>query len=583
MNNFQKFLLTFGGFISYMLADGYTYSMGILYSELMNAFHLSSVETATLPGMIFAMPQFFAPFLCPLLDTYGLSSGSAWGAFLMWIGCFVSAFANNFHVLYLTLGILTSIGLQLTYLSALMSVTARFENSSFFGLAIGFTMCGSGVGAFASNYLLAWLLSIWNWREVLLIESAIILNILVAASCFHHLDAEINEKALVKHELNHPDDIEDTNHQNKYSSEVNLATDCLITKYCWNSIRFCLCIPSLFRFRKYRFISINSNIVSINAENSHHHIINKKGMNKTKFSNRLLTFGCPQCLQAFSLNFKKLFSPKLWKNSNFLFYVIANGLAGAGVVIPWTFIYDHVLTSLSNLNDQNLIGDVNNKDISWLPSLIGFGLLFGQLFYGLITSQFGDIGACCKNYNQHCSFGNDGSCYRLNCCRSPIITKCSLSKYRFHLVVFLMTLLLNSACTLTMALVPLQSIRSESKYFDLFSYQEGKLLALACFFVGVSNGGLYVMFPQLIIDIVGTELWSPGLGLFLTFNGIMNLCGTNIGGKIYDARGSYQIALLVAAFLPLIAFLLVVIKELITSVIESYTISVDSDSLQEEV
>lgn len=88
MNDFQKLLLIFGGFVSYMLADGYTYSMGILYSELMSAFHLSSVETATLPGMIFSMPQFFAPFLCPLLDTYGFSSGSAWGALLMWVGCF---------------------------------------------------------------------------------------------------------------------------------------------------------------------------------------------------------------------------------------------------------------------------------------------------------------------------------------------------------------------------------------------------------------------------------------------------------------------------------------------------------------
>ncbi|CAH8661648.1 unnamed protein product [Schistosoma margrebowiei] len=530
MNDFQKILLIFGGFVSYMLANGYTYSMGILYSELMSAFHLSSVETATLPGMIFSMPQFFAPFLCPLLDTYGFSSGSAWGALLMWVGCFVSSFANSFHILYLTLGILTSVGLQLTYLSALMSVTAQFENSSYFGLAIGLTMCGSGVGAFGSNYLLAWLLSTWNWREVLLIESAILLNILVTASCSHHLDAELNAKTLVKHELSYPDGIEDTNHQNKYPSEEDFASDCSITKYFWNSIPLCLCIPSLFRFRNYRPLLSHSNIIKINAENSDY----------------------------------------------------ANGIAGAGVVIPWTFIYDHVLTTLSYLNAQNSIGDINNQDISWLPSLIGFGLLFGQLFYGLITSQFGDIGTCCKNNNQDCKVENGSSCCQPNCFQS-VNKKFSSSKYKFHLVIFLITLLLNSACTLTIALVPLWSVQSELKHFELFSHQEGKLLALACFFVGISNGGLYVMFPQLIIDIVGTELWSSGLGLFLTFNGLMNLCGTNIGGKIYDTRGSYQMALLIAAFLPLFAFLLVVMKEIFTWLMKSSTLSANSDSMQRQI
>uniref|UniRef100_A0A3Q0KPF3 Monocarboxylate transporter 14 n=3 Tax=Schistosoma mansoni TaxID=6183 RepID=A0A3Q0KPF3_SCHMA len=536
----------------------------------MSDFHLSSVEAAILPGMIFSMPQFFAPFLCPLLDTYGFSSGSAWGALLMWIGCFVSSFANSFHVLYLTLGILTSIGLQLTYLSALMSVTAQFENSSYFGLAIGLTMCGSGVGAFASNYLLAWLLSIWTWREVLLIESAILLNILVTASCSHHLDAELNAKTLVKHE------IEDTNHQNKYPSEADLASDCSITKYFWNLIPLCLCIPSLFRFRKYPLLSSHSNIIKTNAENSDYDIVSKERINGMRFSNRSLSFGCPQFLQEFTSNFKRLFSPKLWKNPNFLFYVIANGIAGAGVVIPWTFVYDHVLTTLYYLNDQNSIGDINNQDISWLPSLIGFGLLFGQLFYGLITSQFGDIGTCFKNNNQDSKVENGSTCCQRNCFQS-INKKCPSSKYQFHLAIFLITLLLNSACTLTLALVPLWSVQSESKHFELFSHQEGKLLALACFFVGISNGGLYVMFPQLIIDIVGTELWSSGLGLFLTFNGLMNLCGTNIGGKIYDTRGSYQMALLIAAFLSLFAFLLVVMKEIFTWLMKRSTLSANSD------
>ncbi|KAK4475273.1 hypothetical protein MN116_002345, partial [Schistosoma mekongi] len=377
MNNLQKLLLIFGGFVSYMLADGYTYSTGVLYSEFMNAFHLSSSETAILPGMIFSMPQFFAPFLCPLLETYGFSSGSAWGALLMWTGCFVSSFANNFHILYLTLGILTSIGLQLTYLSALMSVTAQFEDSPFFGLAIGLTMCGSGVGAFASNYLLAWLLSSWSWREVLLIESAILLNILVTASCSHHLDAELSTQLLIKRQFFCSDDMEDKkNCLNQYNSEKHHASGSTVKKYFWNSIRFCLCFPSLFRFQTYRLLLSNSNNLSITMEYIDQDITNKEIIVRPNYSTKLSSCACPQFTHSFSSNYKKLFSSKLWTNHNFLFYVIANGITGAGVVIPWTFIYDYVSTTLSYLESQNLIGSVSNKDISWLPSLIGFGLLF---------------------------------------------------------------------------------------------------------------------------------------------------------------------------------------------------------------
>ncbi|KAH8869014.1 Monocarboxylate transporter 14 [Schistosoma japonicum] len=99
----------------------------------------------------------------------------------------------------------------------------------------------------------------------------------------------------------------------------------------------------------------------------------------------------------------------------------------------------------------------------------------------------------------------------------------------------------------------------------------------------MSNGGLYVMFPQLIIDIVGADLWSPGLGLFLTFNGFMNLCGTNIGGQIYDTRGSYEIAFVIAAFLPLIAFLLMIIKEVFTWLIKGSASSANPNSSQEQI
>ncbi|CAH8668979.1 unnamed protein product [Heterobilharzia americana] len=217
-------------------------------------------------------------------------------------------------------------------------------------------------------------------------------------------------------------------------------------------------------------------------------------------ASKLQLCACPQFFQALSANFKQLFSPKLWKNSNFIFYVMANGITGAGVVIPWTFIYDYVLSTLTYLNQEQQIGSVSNDDISWLLSLIGFGLLFGQLFFGLITSQFGDVKTLCINCSKNIGI-DDCCCYKPTSCQITSIKK-------------------------------------------------------------------------LIIDIVGIELWSAGLGLFLAFNGAMNLCGTNIGGRINDIRGSYQMAFLIAAILPLISFLLMVAKELFPWLRHRSTLSV---------
>lgn len=57
-------------------------------------------------------------------------------------------------------------------------------------------------------------------------------------------------------------------------------------------------------------------------------------------------------------SFLCLFSPTVWTNAPFLIYVLANGLAAAGVVIPWTFVYDYVrtqwVTGLDSASDFSL-------------------------------------------------------------------------------------------------------------------------------------------------------------------------------------------------------------------------------------
>ncbi|VDP92067.1 unnamed protein product [Echinostoma caproni] len=129
MDLLQRCLIVFGGFLSYFLADGYTYSVGVFYSHLMSKFDASSSSSAVLPGLLYAVPQLTGFFLCPLLEKFGYSSGAAWGALLLSLSCIASAFAPSIQLLYLTLGVFASIGLQLTYSAAIMAVTATFGDT----------------------------------------------------------------------------------------------------------------------------------------------------------------------------------------------------------------------------------------------------------------------------------------------------------------------------------------------------------------------------------------------------------------------------------------------------------------------
>ncbi len=83
-----------GGFISYFFADGCTYSVGILFSEFKAVFKYDNLATSVLPALVYAIPQFMSPFLCPVVENVGYSTGAAWGAFFLCLS-FISKCLNS--------------------------------------------------------------------------------------------------------------------------------------------------------------------------------------------------------------------------------------------------------------------------------------------------------------------------------------------------------------------------------------------------------------------------------------------------------------------------------------------------------
>lgn len=82
---FSMWMTVVGGFLSYFLADGCTYSAGILFTEFKDIFHAGSTATSLLPALVYAIPQFLSPFICPFTAIVGYSTAAAWGSLFLCI------------------------------------------------------------------------------------------------------------------------------------------------------------------------------------------------------------------------------------------------------------------------------------------------------------------------------------------------------------------------------------------------------------------------------------------------------------------------------------------------------------------
>ncbi|KAF8563412.1 hypothetical protein P879_10074 [Paragonimus westermani] len=164
------------------------------------------------------------------------------------------------------------------------------------------------------------------------------------------------------------------------------------------------------------------------------------------------------------------------------------------------------------------------------------------------------------------------------CCRGPVnLEEPDIQPVRMHLchrlwsvelnrllILFLSVLLWNALTTLIIALLPLSDLAGKlSAEVGFFSVPIGQAMTVACLGVGISYGGLYVLYPQILMSTLGDELWVAGLGVFLLFNGAMNLVGTTIGGRVFDSTGSYKSVFIFAACVPLVSVVITICGQII--------------------
>jgi len=174
-----------GSFVSFFIADGWSYSFGVLFPSIVEYFNESRGTTALVGTLLYAIPMIISPLACALVTTYGCRPVAVGGGILTSMSLAVACLARSISDLCIIVGVLSAVGLALVYISSLFIVTIYFDRQR--GLATGLAVTGSGVGALVFPPLIEWLNETYAWRGCMLITGGICLHIVAAGMLYRPL------------------------------------------------------------------------------------------------------------------------------------------------------------------------------------------------------------------------------------------------------------------------------------------------------------------------------------------------------------------------------------------------------------
>ncbi|XP_071638929.1 monocarboxylate transporter 9 [Temnothorax longispinosus] len=173
-------------FMVNLIADGITFSFGVIYVEFLNYFGEGKSKTAWIGSLFMAMPLLSGPVASFLTDRYGCRKVTVAGSILATAGFVVSSYANSMEVLIFTFGIVAGFGLSLCFVAAVVIVAYYFDKKRSF--ATGLSVCGSGIGTFIFAPVTQYLLAEYGWRGTTLILAGLFSNLAVCGCLMRDLE-----------------------------------------------------------------------------------------------------------------------------------------------------------------------------------------------------------------------------------------------------------------------------------------------------------------------------------------------------------------------------------------------------------
>lgn len=163
-----------------MIADGVSFSFGLLYIEFLHEFGASKSKTAWIGSLFMAVPLLSGPVMSALVDRYGCRRMTIAGGMISGLGFVLSCFSNTIEVMYLTFGVIAGLGLGLCYVTAVVSIAYWFDKKR--TLAVGLGACGTGIGTFVYAPMTTFFIEEYGWRGTCLLLAGTFFNMIVCGT-----------------------------------------------------------------------------------------------------------------------------------------------------------------------------------------------------------------------------------------------------------------------------------------------------------------------------------------------------------------------------------------------------------------
>lgn len=187
-------MIVFAAFMVNLISDGISFSFGILYTELLDYFGESKSLTSWVGSLFYGSCLIGGPLASALATKFGCRKVLMVGGVVAAAGTFASAYADSIGMLCVSFGVITGLAMSMGYVTSVVIVAFYFEDKR--ALATGLSVCGSGIGTFVFAPLTEYLINIYGWRGTMIIWSGIILNLVVCGSLLRPLEFTPYERKL---------------------------------------------------------------------------------------------------------------------------------------------------------------------------------------------------------------------------------------------------------------------------------------------------------------------------------------------------------------------------------------------------
>lgn len=204
-----------------MMIWGIFFSYGVFFTPLINEFGVSSTEISIAFSLHLIVFSLSTILMGRLTDKYGPRLAIGLGTILVSSGLILSSFAGALEHLYVTFGVLASIGAGAIYVPPILAISKWFKKKR--GFAIGIAANGYSVGVLLMAPFSDYLIHTFTWQTAFLTLGILAFVIMSTATLLMKSAPEATSVGISKESANAPTEKEHGDLEKGYMWSVRTA------------------------------------------------------------------------------------------------------------------------------------------------------------------------------------------------------------------------------------------------------------------------------------------------------------------------------------------------------------------------